>query len=177
MVTRRLALGHADFRTQYPAVTVRPAPHEPVAAERQRMRRGEIAAVFLRLGLTAFGGPAAHIAMMEDKAVVRRKWLTRAKFSICSASPTSSQARVRVSWRSTSGTREPAGPGCSSAGRASSCRRRRSSRPSPGPMRASARSPRSPGCSTASGPSWWRSSSRRSGDSGRRRSRTRPRRS
>ena len=80
MVTRRLALGHADFRTQYPAVTVRPAPHEPVAAERQRMRRGEIAAVFLRLGLTAFGGPAAHIAMMEDEAVVRRKWLTRAKF-------------------------------------------------------------------------------------------------
>jgi chromate transporter len=44
------------------------------------MRLGEIAAVFLRLGLTAFGGPAAHIAMMEDEAVVRRKWLTREKF-------------------------------------------------------------------------------------------------
>jgi chromate transporter len=80
VVTRRLALGHADFGTQHPAVTVRPAPHEPVAAERQRMRLGEIAAVFLRLGLTAFGGPAAHIAMMEDEAVVRRKWLTREKF-------------------------------------------------------------------------------------------------
>ena len=64
-----------------PLWTVRPAPHEPVAAERQRMRLGEIAAVFLRLGLTAFGGPAAHIAMMEDEAVVRRKWLTRADVS------------------------------------------------------------------------------------------------
>jgi hypothetical protein len=36
--------------------------------------------VFLRLGLTTFGGPTAHIAMMEDEAVVRRKWLTRERF-------------------------------------------------------------------------------------------------
>lgn len=36
----------------------------------------EIAALFLRLGLTAFGGPAAHIAMMRDEVVVRRKWIS-----------------------------------------------------------------------------------------------------
>jgi chromate transporter len=35
---------------------------------------------FLRLGFTAFGGPAAHIAIMEDELVRRRKWLTRGKF-------------------------------------------------------------------------------------------------
>ena len=38
-----------------------------------------MATLFLRLGATAFGGPAAHIAMMEDE-VVRRRWLSREKF-------------------------------------------------------------------------------------------------
>ena len=35
----------------------------------------EVAALFLKLGFTAFGGPAAHIALMHDEVVVRRKWL------------------------------------------------------------------------------------------------------
>ena len=34
---------------------------------------GQIARLFLRLGTTAFGGPAAHIAMMEDEVVARRR--------------------------------------------------------------------------------------------------------
>ena len=34
----------------------------------------------MRLGTTAFGGPAAHIAMMEDEVVRRRQWVTREKF-------------------------------------------------------------------------------------------------
>ncbi|MGA3084911.1 MAG: chromate efflux transporter [Thermodesulfobacteriota bacterium] len=40
----------------------------------------ELALFFLRLGTTAFGGPAAHIALMEDEVVRRRQWVTREKF-------------------------------------------------------------------------------------------------
>lgn len=40
----------------------------------------ELALLYLRLGTTAFGGPAVHIALMEDEVVRRRGWLTRAEF-------------------------------------------------------------------------------------------------
>jgi chromate transporter len=43
-------------------------------------RLAELAALFLKLGLTAFGGPAAHTALMEDEVVRRRRWLTREEF-------------------------------------------------------------------------------------------------
>lgn len=36
--------------------------------------------MFLRLGATAFGGPAAHVGMMEDEVVARRGWVTRPAF-------------------------------------------------------------------------------------------------
>jgi chromate transporter len=41
---------------------------------------GEVARLFLGLGLIGFGGPAAHIALMEDAVVRRRRWLTREQF-------------------------------------------------------------------------------------------------
>jgi len=41
---------------------------------------GEILRLFLRLGLTAFGGPAAHIVLMEREAVERRKWMSSESF-------------------------------------------------------------------------------------------------
>ena len=40
----------------------------------------ELAALFLRLGITAFGGPAAHIAMMRAEVVERLKWLSDREF-------------------------------------------------------------------------------------------------
>ena len=43
-------------------------------------RLGEIAWAFLRLGLVAFGGAVAHIALMEDEFVRRRGWLSREEF-------------------------------------------------------------------------------------------------
>jgi chromate transporter len=40
----------------------------------------EVARVFLRLGVVSFGGPAAHVALMEEEIVRRRRWLTRESF-------------------------------------------------------------------------------------------------
>jgi chromate transporter len=46
----------------------------PVAAD-QRGSAWEVLLVFLRLGLTSFGGPVAHLGYFRDEFVVRRKWL------------------------------------------------------------------------------------------------------
>ena len=45
----------------------------------QKQRLKELALVFLKLGTIAFGGPAAHIAMMDLEIVNRRQWLSREK--------------------------------------------------------------------------------------------------
>lgn len=45
-----------------------------------RSSLSDLAFLFLRLGTTAFGGPAAHIAMMEDEVVRRRGWMTHEEF-------------------------------------------------------------------------------------------------
>jgi chromate transporter len=49
---------------------------EPSRAQRLR----EVAGLFLKLGFTAFGGPAAHVGLMHDEIVQRRKWLTDQEF-------------------------------------------------------------------------------------------------
>lgn len=57
----------ANSEAVFPPPVVRPTP-------------GDLLAVSLKLGLTAFGGPAAHIAMLHEEVVVRRKWLSDQHF-------------------------------------------------------------------------------------------------
>jgi chromate transporter len=53
---------------------------KPAAPDDRRTRLRELAVLFLRLGTIAFGGPAAHIAMMEDEVVRRRGWISHEAF-------------------------------------------------------------------------------------------------
>jgi chromate transporter len=65
----------------------------------------EIAALFLRLGVTAFGGPAAHIAIMHNEVVTRRKWFTDQEFlDLVSATnlipgPNSTEMAIHIGYR------------------------------------------------------------------------------
>ena len=54
--------------------------YQSLDPKQQRLRLRELAIAFLKLGVFAFGGPAAHIAMMDDEMVKRRQWLSREKF-------------------------------------------------------------------------------------------------
>jgi chromate transporter len=70
--------------------------------ERTTLR--ELALLFLRLGSTAFGGPAAHIAMMQDEVVRRRRWLSDERFlDLLSATnlipgPNSTEMAIHIGW-------------------------------------------------------------------------------
>jgi chromate transporter len=48
--------------------------------ERPSPSLGEVALLFLRLGTTAFGGPVAHVALMEAEIVRKRRWVTPERF-------------------------------------------------------------------------------------------------
>ncbi|NJO41131.1 MAG: chromate transporter [Cyanobacteria bacterium RU_5_0] len=54
-------------------------PYAQLNPQQQRQRLTELAKVFARLGTIAFGGPAAHIAMMDDEIVNRRQWMSQEK--------------------------------------------------------------------------------------------------
>jgi chromate transporter len=86
---------------------IRP-PEKPTSDTRTSLR--ELALLFLRLGATAFGGPAVHIGMMEEEVVRRRGWLTRSDFldflgaTNLIPGPNSTEmaihvGRVRAGWR------------------------------------------------------------------------------
>lgn len=54
--------------------------HDSSSGEAKRQRLAEVIGLFLRLGFTAFGGPAAHIALMREEVVRRRRWLDDQSF-------------------------------------------------------------------------------------------------
>ena len=70
----------------------------------ERHRLGELAALFLRLGVTAFGGPAAHIAMMHDEVVRRRGWVSEQNFldtvgaTNLIPGPNSTEVAIHLGW-------------------------------------------------------------------------------
>lgn len=53
--------------------------YKALTPKQQKQRLTELAMMFLRLGTIAFGGPAAHIAMMDNEVVNRRQWMSREK--------------------------------------------------------------------------------------------------
>jgi len=65
---------------------------------------GEVFRVFLKLGLTSFGGPAAHLGYFRDELVLRRRWIDEAGFAdllaLCQflPGPASSQAGFALGW-------------------------------------------------------------------------------
>jgi chromate transporter len=64
----------------------------------------ELALLFLRLGITSFGGPAAHVALMQDEVVRRREWLTDERFlDLLGATnlipgPNSTEMAMHIGW-------------------------------------------------------------------------------
>jgi chromate transporter len=83
------------------------SPSDPPAADRHGVadgRLGELARLFLRLGVTAVGGPAAHVAMLHDEVVRRRGWLTDQRFLDLVAAtnlvpgPSSTELAIHIGW-------------------------------------------------------------------------------
>lgn len=74
---------------------------EPVA---RQTSLGALARLFLKIGTIAFGGPPAHISMMEEEVVARHGWLTRAQFidfvgaSTLLPGPTSTELSIYIGW-------------------------------------------------------------------------------
>jgi chromate transport protein ChrA len=73
-----------------------------MSGERTSLR--ELGLLLLRLGATAFGGPAAHVAMMQDEVVNQRKWLTEERFlDLLGATnlipgPNSTEMAIHIGW-------------------------------------------------------------------------------
>ena len=76
-----------------------------MARRRSAKRLLEVAGAFLKLGCIAFGGPAAHVGLMEEEFVRRRRWLSREEFlDLLGAmnllpGPNSTEMTIHLGWR------------------------------------------------------------------------------
>ena len=71
------------MRRQFPANSPQDEGRNPFCEEGVKLATGTVAEVVKlcgKLGIIGYGGPASHIAMLEDEAVARRKWLSREHF-------------------------------------------------------------------------------------------------
>ena len=48
---------------------------------RPKQDRGEVLRAFLKLGLTSFGGPIAHLGYFRDELVIRRRWMSESAYA------------------------------------------------------------------------------------------------
>src|SRR5579862_5759460 len=71
--TSSTALTKRYIGKRHPMAADSPSPPEESSSPRKSL--WELAALYLKLGTIAFGGPAAHVALMEDEVVRRRGWL------------------------------------------------------------------------------------------------------
>ena len=76
-----------------------------VVGSESKTRLADLAGLFFRLGITSFGGPAAHIALMEHEVVHRLGWLGRDEFlDVLGATnlipgPNSTEMAIHIGWR------------------------------------------------------------------------------
>jgi chromate transporter len=85
----------------------KPTGPEGEGGDEARGAARELTRLFLRLGVTAFGGPAAHIAMMHDEVVRRRRWVSDERFVDLVGATNSPPVPTAPSWPSTSAGTAP----------------------------------------------------------------------
>ena len=69
---------------------------DPLKPPATRGSPAEVFRVFLKLGLTSFGGPVAHVGYFREELVVRRKWIDEAGYVDLGSGPIKVLARVRI---------------------------------------------------------------------------------
>jgi chromate transporter len=73
----------ADFKYALdpPAMSQKMSPTEKISSHTEKTSAFDIFLIFLRLGLTSFGGPVAHVGYFREEFVMRRQWLSESSYA------------------------------------------------------------------------------------------------